>query len=152
MHACGHRRRVDYVLSYQKNQPIAVIEAKDNTHAASDGIRQALINLNSERVRGNRKYVMRITSDELEGKVELDNFINPEESYPVIATTSKLMTTGVDAQTCKRIVLDQHIQSMTEFKQIKGTLVHDSRLQESHRTGRRSRLRRRPGAGLRTRR
>jgi len=54
----------------------------------------------------NRKYIMRITGDELEGKAELDNFINPEERYPVIATTSKLMSTGVDAQTCKLVALD----------------------------------------------
>jgi hypothetical protein len=64
-------------------------------------MRQALVNLNPERVKESRKYVMRITGDEIEGKAELDNFINPEERYPVIATTSKLMTTGVDAQTCK---------------------------------------------------
>jgi type I restriction enzyme R subunit len=83
-------------------------------------MRQALVNLNPDRVRENRKYVMRITGDDKEGKAELDNFINPEERYPVIATTSKLMTTGVDAQTCKLIVLDQHIKSMTLFKQIIG--------------------------------
>ncbi len=54
------------------------------------------------------------------GQGELDNFINPEETYPVIATTSKLMTTGIDAKTCKLIVLDSNIGSMTEFKQIIG--------------------------------
>jgi type I restriction enzyme R subunit len=70
---------------------------------------------------------MRITGDDNEGKAELDNFINPEERYPVIATTSKLMTTGVDAKTCKLIVLDQHIKSMTEFKQIigRGTRINE---------------------------
>jgi type I restriction enzyme R subunit len=70
---------------------------------------------------------MRITGDELEGKAELDNFINPEERYPVIANNSKLMSTGVDAQTCKLIVLDQHIKSMTEFKQIigRGTRINE---------------------------
>ena len=90
-------------------------------------MRQALVNANPKRVAENRKYVMRITGDEQEGKAELDNFINPEERYPVIATTSKLMTTGVDAQTCKLIVLDQRIQSMTEFKQIigRGTRIND---------------------------
>jgi type I restriction enzyme R subunit len=78
-------------------------------------------------VKESRKYVMRITGDEQQGKAELDNFINPEERYPVIATTSKLMTTGVDAQTCKLIVLDQHIKSMTEFKQIigRGTRINE---------------------------
>ena len=67
-----------------------------------------------------KMQIMRITGDNEEGKAELDNFIFPESKYPVIATTSKLMTTGVDAQTCKLIVLDQRIQSMTEFKQFYG--------------------------------
>jgi hypothetical protein len=83
-------------------------------------MRQALNNENSDLAAENSKYVMRITGDNQEGKDELDNFIFPESVYPVIATTSKLMTTGVDAQTCKLIVLDQRIQSMTEFKQIIG--------------------------------
>lgn len=106
---------------YQK----AIVFCEDIDHA--ERMRQALVNLNPERVKENRKYVMRITGDEQEGKDELDNFINPEERYPVIATTSKLMTTGVDAQTCKLIVLDQRIQSMTEFKQIigRGTRIND---------------------------
>jgi type I restriction enzyme, R subunit len=95
-----------------------IVFCDDIDHA--ERMRQALVNLNPERVKESRKYVMRITGDEQEGKAELDNFINPEERYPVIATTSKLMTTGVDAQTCKLVVLDQHIKSMTEFKQIIG--------------------------------
>lgn len=102
-----------------------IVFCDDINHA--ERMRQALINLNPERVAENRKYVMRITGDDQEGKAELDNFINPEERYPVIATTSKLMTTGVDAQTCKLIVLDQHIKSMTEFKQIigRGTRINE---------------------------
>ncbi|MCE8011717.1 EcoAI/FtnUII family type I restriction enzme subunit R [Billgrantia desiderata] len=106
---------------YQKT----IVFCEDIDHA--ERMRQALVNLNPKRVTENRKYVMRITGDEAEGKAELDNFINPEERYPVIATTSKLMTTGVDAQTCKLIVLDQRIQSMTEFKQIigRGTRIND---------------------------
>lgn len=90
-------------------------------------MRQALVNENQDLVLQNRKYVMRITGDEKEGKEELDNFILPESKYPVIATTSKLMTTGVDAQTCKLIVLDRRIQSMTEFKQIigRGTRINE---------------------------
>ncbi|MBS8239745.1 restriction endonuclease [Marinobacter lipolyticus] len=106
---------------YQKT----IVFCEDIDHA--ERMRQALVNLNPERVKENRKYIMRITGDEQEGKAELDNFINPEERYPVIATTSKLMTTGVDAQTCKLIVLDQRIQSMTEFKQIigRGTRIND---------------------------
>jgi type I restriction enzyme R subunit len=102
-----------------------IVFCDDIDHA--ERMRQALVNLNPERVKESRKYVMRITGDEKEGKAELDNFINPEERYPVIATTSKLMSTGVDAQTCKLVVLDQHIKSMTEFKQIigRGTRINE---------------------------
>ena len=102
-----------------------IVFCDDIDHA--ERMRQALVNLNPERVKENRKYVMRITGDEQEGKAELDNFINPEERYPVIATSSKLMTTGVDAQTCKLVVLDQHIKSMTEFKQMigRGTRINE---------------------------
>lgn len=111
----------------QRSDPFqkTIVFCEDIDHA--ERMRQALVNLNPQRVAENRKYVMRITGDEKEGKAELDNFINPEERYPVIATTSKLMTTGVDAQTCKLIVLDQRIQSMTEFKQIigRGTRIND---------------------------
>jgi type I restriction enzyme R subunit len=102
-----------------------IVFCDDINHA--ERMRQALVNMNPERVKESRKYVMRITGDENEGKAELDNFINPEERYPVIAVTSKLMTTGVDAQTCKLVVLDQHIKSMTEFKQIigRGTRINE---------------------------
>ena len=102
-----------------------IVFCDDIDHA--ERMRQALVNLNPDRIKENRRYVMRITGDEQEGKAELDNFINPEERYPVIATTSKLMTTGVDAQTCKLVVLDQHIKSMTEFKQMigRGTRINE---------------------------
>ena len=90
-------------------------------------MRTALANENSDLMAENNKYVMQITGDNDEGKRELDNFINPEETHPVIATTSKLMTTGIDAQTCKLIVLDSNIASMTEFKQIigRGTRINE---------------------------
>lgn len=93
----------------------------------AERMRQALVNENPDQIAKNSKYVMRITGDNEEGKLELDNFIFPESRYPVIATTSKLMSTGVDAQTCKLIVLDQRIQSMTEFKQIigRGTRINE---------------------------
>ena len=83
-------------------------------------MRQALVNENPDQVAKNRKYIMKITGDDAEGKAELDNFIDPEQHYPVIVTTSELMSTGVDAKTCKLIVLDQRIQSMTKFKQVIG--------------------------------
>ncbi|HOW15871.1 EcoAI/FtnUII family type I restriction enzme subunit R [Methanosarcina sp.] len=93
----------------------------------AERMREALVNENPDLAGENRKYVMRITGDNQEGKAELDNFISPESRYPVIATTSKLMSTGVDAQTCKLIVLDKRIQSMTEFKQIigRGTRINE---------------------------
>ena len=103
----------------------AIVFCVDIEHAQR--MRGALANANKDLVAKNHKYVMQITGDNDEGKRELDNFINPEETHPVIATTSKLMTTGVDAQTCKLIVLDSNIGSMTEFKQIigRGTRIRE---------------------------
>ena len=97
----------------------------DIEHA--EGLSVALRNENSDLVSENHRYLMQITGDNKEGKDELENFINPEEKYPVIATTSELMTTGVDAQTCKVIVLDANISSMTKFKQIigRGTRINE---------------------------
>jgi len=93
----------------------------------AERMRQALVNENSDLVAKNPRYVVRITGDSEEGKAELDNFIFPDSPYPVIAVTSKLMSTGVDAQTCKLIVLDQTILSMTEFKQRigRGTRINE---------------------------
>ncbi|MFH2143590.1 MAG: DEAD/DEAH box helicase family protein [Bacteroidota bacterium] len=95
-----------------------IIFCVDIDHA--ERMRSAISKHNSDLVAENYKYVMQITGDNEEGKRELDNFTNPEEKYPVIATTSELMTTGIDAQTCKLIVLDANINSMTKFKQIIG--------------------------------
>ncbi|MFO7557540.1 MAG: DEAD/DEAH box helicase family protein [Desulfobacterales bacterium] len=102
-----------------------IIFCVDIDHAQR--MRAAIANENSDLMAQNPKFVMQITGDNEEGKMELDNFINPEERYPVVATTSKLMTTGVDAQTCKLIVLDSNIGSMTEFKQIigRGTRINE---------------------------
>jgi type I restriction enzyme R subunit len=95
-----------------------IVFCADIDHA--ERMRQALIMWNGDEVLKNHKYIMRITGDDTQGKAELDNFILPECRYPVIVTTSKLLNTGVDAQTCKLIVLDQRIESMTTFKQIIG--------------------------------
>lgn len=102
-----------------------IVFCEDINHA--ERMRVALINENSDLVSQNRKYIMQITGDNKQGKAELDNFILPESQYPVIVTTSKLMSTGVDAQTCKLIVLDKNIGSMTEFKQIigRGTRINE---------------------------
>lgn len=102
-----------------------IVFCTDIDHA--NRMRTAIANCNADLAAENYKYVMQITGDNDEGKRELDNFINPEERYPVIATTSELMTTGVDAQTCKVIVLDAEIKSMTKFKQIvgRGTRINE---------------------------
>jgi len=118
-------RKISEFLRGTNRMDKTIVFCVDIEHA--EGMRQSLINENPDLVSQNPKYVMRITGDSHEGKNELDNFISPEEVYPVIAVTSKLMTTGVDAQTCKVIVLDSNIQSMTEFKQIigRGTRINE---------------------------
>lgn len=102
-----------------------IVFCVDIDHA--ERMRTALAQCNADLVIQNYKYIMQITGDNEEGKRELDNFINPEERYPVIATTSELMTTGIDAQTCQVIVLDANIHSMTKFKQIigRGTRINE---------------------------
>jgi len=95
-----------------------IVFCEDIEHA--ERMRQALVNANADLAGEDKRYVMRITGDSIEGKNELYNFTDPESRQPVIATTSKLLSTGVDTQTVKLIVLDQSIQSMTEFKQIIG--------------------------------
>ena len=102
-----------------------IVFCVDIEHA--EGMRKELANANADLVSVNSKYVMQITGDNEEGKRHLDAFISPTELYPVIAVTSKLMTTGVDAQTCKLIVLDSNIGSPTEFKQIigRGTRINE---------------------------
>lgn len=106
---------------YQKT----IVFCVDQEHAAR--MRQALINENADLVAENPRYVMRITGSDAEGQAQLGNFIDPESKWPVIVTTSRLLSTGVDAQTCRLIVLDREVGSMTEFKQIvgRGTRVHE---------------------------
>lgn len=103
-----------------------IIFCDDQDHA--ERMRQELVKIIPAAAR-NRRYVMRITGDDTEGKAQLSYFIDNDERYPVIATTSKLLTTGVDAKTCKLIVLDQTINSMSEFKQIIG---RGTRLREDY--------------------
>ena len=102
-----------------------IVFCVDREHAAR--MRQALINENAALVGENHRYVMRITGGDTEGQAQLDNFIDPESRYPVLVTTSRLLSTGVDVQTCRLIVLDREVGSMTEFKQIvgRGTRVHE---------------------------
>jgi len=118
-------RKVTEFLKATDRYAKTIVFCEDIDHA--ERMRQALVNENADLVTENPRYVVRITGDNEEGKAELDNFIDPESRYPVIATTSRLLTTGVDAQTCKVIVLDRRIESMTEFKQIigRGTRVNE---------------------------
>ena len=103
----------------------SIVFCVDIDHA--ERMRSALSKENADLVAENYKYIMQITGDNDEGKRELDNFTDPEQRYPVIATTSELMTTGIDAITCKVIVLDANIASMTKFKQIigRGTRINE---------------------------
>jgi len=102
-----------------------IVFCVDEEHAAR--MRQALVNENKDLCNENYRYVMRITGSDAEGQAQLGNFIDPEAKYPVLVTTSRLLSTGVDAQTCRLIVLDRSVGSMTEFKQIvgRGTRVHE---------------------------
>ncbi len=107
--------------TYQK----AIVFCVDIAHA--ERMRQCLVNEFSDKVKENSRFVVKITGDDMAGKLEIENFINPESKYPVIATTSKLLSTGVDTKTVKLIVLDAPMNSMTEFKQIigRGTRVEE---------------------------
>lgn len=102
-----------------------IIFCDDIDHA--ERMRVAIVNAAGKIANDNPKYVMRITGDSPEGKAELDNFIFPESKFPVIVTTSELLSTGVDVKTCKLIVLDKTIKSMTSFKQIigRGTRIEE---------------------------
>ena len=116
----------DFLKKYNRFAK-TIVFCVDIDHA--ERMRQALVNENSDLVAEDSKYIMRITGDNEEGKAQLENFIDPNCKYPVITTTSKLMTTGVDAKTCQLIVLDSNITSMTEFKQIIG---RGTRIDEEH--------------------
>jgi type I restriction enzyme R subunit len=102
-----------------------IVFCVDTEHAAR--MRQALVNENADLCRDYPRYVMRITGNDKEGVEQLDNFVDPEARFPVIVTTSQLLSTGVDAQTCRVIAIDREIGSMTEFKQImgRGTRIHE---------------------------
>lgn len=115
----------DYLKQSGNRMQKTIIFCVDTEHAAL--LRQALVVENQDLALKNERYVMRITGDDPEGQAQLDNFIDPESAYPVIVTTSRLLSTGVDAQTCRLIVLDRAVGSMTEFKQIvgRGTRVHE---------------------------
>jgi len=111
-------KRITEFLKNTNRYSKTIVFCIDIDHA--ERMRQALVNENSDLIQENHRYIMRITGDNQEGKAQLENFQDRESKYPTIATTSKLLTTGVDIKTCKLIVLDSNINSMTEFKQIIG--------------------------------
>lgn len=103
-----------------------IVFCTDIDHA--NRMRQALINENADLVSKHWNYCVKITGDDEVGKQELDNFTDVEERFPVIATTSKMLTTGIDTKMVKFIVLESNIASMTEFKQIvgRGTRIREA--------------------------
>jgi type I restriction enzyme R subunit len=111
-------RKVSEYLKATDRKAKTIVFCQDIEHA--ERMRSALARENADLFRENRRYIRKITGDDPIGKAELSDFIAPRSTYPVIATTSKLLTTGVDTQTCKLIVIDQNIGTMTEFKQIVG--------------------------------
>jgi type I restriction enzyme, R subunit len=115
----------DYLKESGDRFQKTIVFCVDVKHA--EAMRRAFVNENADLAQQNSRYVMRITGDDEIGKAQLDNFIDPESTYPVIVTTSRLLSTGVDAQTCRLIVLEREVGSMTEFKQIvgRGTRVHE---------------------------
>ena len=115
----------DYLKKHDCRMDKTIFFCVDQEHA--DRMRQALVNENADMCALDSRYVMRITANDEAGVKQLDNFRNVEKEYPVLVTTSKLLSTGVDVQTVKFIVLDSNIRSMTEFKQIigRGTRVRE---------------------------
>ncbi len=118
------RKITEYLKATDRMQK-TIVFCVDTEHA--DRLRQELLNANADLASEHENYVVRITGNDEYGIKELDKFIDPESPYPVIATTSKLLTTGVDTQTVRLIVIDQSINSMIEFKQIigRGTRVRE---------------------------
>ena len=112
------KRVTEYLKESGDQFQKTILFCVDQEHAAR--MRQALVNENRDLAIANNRYVMRITANDREGQDQLGNFIDPESAYPVLVTTSRLLSTGVDAQTCRLIVLDRSVESMTEFKQILG--------------------------------
>ena len=119
------RKVTEYLKDSGDRFQKAIVFCVDQEHAAR--VRQALVNENADLVDGHPRYVMRITGADADGQAHLGTFIDPESRYPVLVTTSRLLSTGVDVQTCRLIVLDRAVGSMTEFKQIvgRGTRVHE---------------------------
>lgn len=121
------RKVIDYLDAIDDPYAKTIVFCRTVEHASR--MRTALINALGTRAQESTKYVMRITGDDEEGKMQIDTFTHPDERFPAIATTSQLLSTGVDTQTVKLVVLDKPIESMTEFKQIigRGTRVREDK-------------------------
>lgn len=111
-------RRITKMLHRIGRMTKSIIFCADIEEA--EAMRQLLVNYNSDLCKKDSRYIMRITGDENIGKKQLDNFIDPDQPYPTLVTTSEMLSTGVDCKTCGLIVIDKEIGSMTEFKQIVG--------------------------------
>ena len=119
------RKVTEYLRESGDRFAKTIVFCVDQEHAGR--MRQALVNENADLMARNHRYVMRITGGDAPGQAELGNFIDPESRYPALVTTSRLLSTGVDVRTCRLIVLDRIVGSMTEFKQIlgRGTRIHE---------------------------
>lgn len=124
------KRISDFLKESGNRYAKTIVFCEDIPHA--EEMTRLLENENSDLVAEDARYVTKITGDDDVGKAQLDNFIDPSSKYPVIAVTSRLMSTGIDAQTCEVIVLDKTIGSMTEFKQIIG---RGTRIKENYKIG-----------------
>lgn len=120
------QRITDYMKDNNCRYAKTIVFCENIDHV--DAMVLKLKNLNADLVAENSKYIMKITGDDEIGKAELENFTDPNTKYPVIAVTSKLLSTGVDSETCELIVLDKSIGSPTEFKQTigRGTRINEN--------------------------
>lgn len=121
------KKIVEYLDAIDDQYAKTIVFCRTTEHA--ERMRSALMNALGPRAQESTKYVMRITGDDDAGKMQIDTFTHPDERFPAIATTSQLLSTGVDTQTVKLVVLDKPIESMTEFKQIigRGTRVREDK-------------------------
>jgi type I restriction enzyme R subunit len=121
----GAKKVSDFLRESEDRFQKTIVFCVDTEHASR--MRQALVNENYDLATLHPKYVMRITGNDDQGLAQLDGFLDPESRFPVLVTTSRLLSTGVDVQTCRVIVLEREVGSMTEFKQIvgRGTRIHE---------------------------
>ena len=120
-------RRITKMLHDIGRMTKTIVFCSDQEEALE--MRNLLVKMNRDLCQKDSRYVMRITSDDKEGKRQLDNFIDPDEPYPTVVTTSDLLETGVDCKTCGLIVFDKEVTSMSRFKQMvgRGTRIREDK-------------------------